>query len=112
MFSLGCLYFEMLLEILCVQSHAIHDPYSRSLGKVHASTATIRNHSGVAEGLRIPRSHVCRLSDFVTQMTQANPEDRPTAADVADGLGSNPCCWLEPEDLAQELGEAARDCTS
>jgi serine/threonine protein kinase len=100
LFSLGCLFYKMILEILCMESHAIEEAYLHSLESLHNFTLSMRDHCSAAEGLRIPRSHIRRLSDLILQMTQKDPHDRPTAADVADGLGSNPGCWPAPEDPA------------
>jgi serine/threonine protein kinase len=108
-FSLGCVFYEMLLQILCVNEHKIKSGYAMSLPELHSVIAQLCHHNGIVEGLRIPRSQISRLGELILKMTQHDQRDRPIAEYVAHTLGANDCCYLEPEDPAESTGPANRE---
>ena len=103
-FSLGCIFKEILAMLLCAEAYPTgrYLPYAQYLNEFHAEVESLGNHNGVVEGLRIPRRQITRFADLIISMTQEIPDDRPLAADVAQWLGANDCCYLEPEDIADD----------
>ncbi|KAH7065881.1 kinase-like domain-containing protein [Paraphoma chrysanthemicola] len=104
-FSLGCVFYEILATLLCVDLDS--DGYRMSVYsddhvKFHSAVRELSDHNGVADGLRIPRGQIRRFANLILQMTQEQQEDRPLAAEVALRLGANECCYLERETVGDE----------
>jgi hypothetical protein len=98
-FSLGCIFYEIWASILCVTRVDIspHAVYAAYLDDIHLALKELRNHSGVAEGLRLPREQISRFSLLIIEMIEEELQDRPSASEVALRLGANDCCYLERE---------------